>query len=202
MPAILQEFLHRHIYSGVLLATFVEGMGLPLPAEVLFVAAAFLVRQGHADLGMVIACAVLGNVVGTLSGFAVAYMGGQRLTGRIARALKFKPEALAEVERFFHRYGAATIFMARFVGFIRAATIYTAGAARVAPWKFATFTLAAAVVWNGGWALLAYHFGTALPRVIHRLLGRWSIWVVVLLGILLVGGLVIRWNRRRDPAGP
>lgn len=196
----LEEFFHRHIYTAVLLATVVEGMGLPVPAEVLFVVGALMVHRGMATLGGIVFMAALGNVLGTMLGFSLAYVGGQALVTRIAAAIKLKPEAMQEVERFFHKYGPATVFISRFVGFIRAATIYSAGAHRVPPWRFALYTLAGALIWNAGWAYLAYKFGAALPHVVRRYLYHGLVWAIAAVAILAVLIFVVRWARRRNPA--
>ncbi|HLN63392.1 MAG TPA: DedA family protein [Symbiobacteriaceae bacterium] len=198
----LEGLFSRHIYMALLTAGLIEGVGLPLPAEVLFVAAGLAVHRGHASLGTVVLAATLGNLAGNLLGFGVAYMGGQKLVQRIARTIRLKPEATQSVERFFHKYGAGTVFMSRFIGFIRAATIYSAGAARMAPWRFALYATAAALVWNAGWAWLAFRFGAALPRLIHRVVGQSLVWLVTVLAVLLVGALLFRWVRRRNVVGP
>lgn len=198
----IEEFFHRNIYMAILLATFVEGVGLPLPAEVLFVAAAVSIHRGDANLGAVILLAVAGNVTGACLGFSLAYLGGKRLVQRIARTIRLKPEALDSVERFFGTYGSGTVFMSRFIGFIRAATIYSAGAARMSPLRFFIFTLAGALIWNAGWAWLAYRFGRRLPILIHRVVQHGAPGFGAALLLLLAILLLYRWYRRRKPVGP
>ena len=197
MSPALSELLHQHFHTTLFVATVLEGLGLPVPAEILFIPAVVLVHQGVASLGSMVAVAVAGNMVGALVGFGLAYRGGDRLIRRLTRAVGLKPGAMQEVAGFFERYGAATIFFARFIGFIRAATIYSAGAARVAPWRFAGYTLAAAIIWNAGWAYMAYRFGAGLRALAHRGAG----WAVVLVALLLVGGGLLLWRRRRRPVG-
>lgn len=196
MPPALNELLSQHFHTTLFVATLLEGLGLPVPAEILFIPAVVLVHQGVASLGSMITVAVAGNMVGALLGFGLAYRGGERLIGRLTRRVGMKPGAMQEVAGFFERYGAATIFFARFVGFIRAATIYSAGAARVAPWRFAGYTLAAAIIWNAGWAYMAYRFG----RGLHALAQRGAGWAVALVALLLVGGGLLLWRKRRRTA--
>jgi membrane protein DedA with SNARE-associated domain len=200
--AALEELFVRHMYTAILLATFLEGVGLPLPAEVLFVAAALSVHRGDANLGAVIALAVAGNVTGACLGFSLAYVGGKRLVQRVARAIRLKPEALDSVERFFGTYGSGTVFLSRFIGFIRAATIYSAGAARMAPLRFFIFALAGALIWNAGWAWLAYRFGRSLPGLIHRVVQHGAPGFGAVLLLLLAGLALYNWLRRRKPIRP
>lgn len=187
-----QDWFHRHVYLALFFAAFLEGLGLPVPAEVLFVATAGLIHGGTARLDHVIIAAVAGNLAGALFGFGMAFVGGQQLLSRVAAVVRVKPEALAKVESFFDRYGAATVFLSRFVGPIRAATIYVAGAARMAPWRFTAYMLAAVTVWNTAWAWLAYRFGARLPGLVHEALGQWAFTAVGVLAAAAVLALLLR----------
>lgn len=197
MPLFWQVLFKKHIYTSVLLASTLEGLGLPLPAEVLFIAAAVVIEQGSATLGGVILAAVCGNLLGSMVGFSLAYVGGKALIVRVTRLVGIRPEAISRVEEFFGRYGSLTVFLSRFIGFIRAATIYSAGAARMAPWRFFLYLLAASVVWNSAWAFLAYHFGRGLPELMHKVVAHGAAWGVTLLAIYLLIRLVMRWYRGR-----
>lgn len=199
MPfAAVQEWFRLHFYVALFTATLLEGIGLPLPAEALFLATAVLVRRGSASLPSIVLVAAVGNLTGTLIGFSVAYLGGKQLLRRVTRLVGIKEEATHKVEQFFHKYGAATVFLSRFVGFIRAATIYSAGAARMAPWKFAAYMFSAALIWNGVWAFVAYRFGRHLPKFSHPAVGRTTVIVVGAVALLLVAQLGVRWYRRRN----
>lgn len=199
MPAALSHWFHQHYYVAILVATIIEGLGLPLPAEALFIAAGLLVHRGEASLGIIILLAALGNLMGSFIGFGLAYLGGKALLERVAATLRLKPEALHEVDRFFARYGATTIFFSRFVGFIRAATIYSSGAARVEPWRFVVYTFAAALLWNGAWAFLAYHFGAGLRDLLHMLMPRRST-ILIIVAAAVAASVFMLVRRRRKPA--
>ncbi|HEY3369011.1 MAG TPA: DedA family protein [Symbiobacteriaceae bacterium] len=194
----MQEWFRHHFYLAVLVATIMEGLGLPLPAEALFLAAAVLVHKGTATLPNLILVAAGGNMLGTMTGFALAYLGGKRLISRVSRLVGIKAESTHKYEEFFKRYGAVTVFLSRFVGVIRAATIYSAGAARMAPWKFAAYMLAATLIWNGAWAFVAYRFGRHLPRITHPTVARTAIYIVGVVAIFLLVQLTVRWYRRRN----
>lgn len=201
MPGFLTTWFTQHYYLAILAATLVEGLGFPLPAEALFIAVGVLVHRGEASLGVVILLAAIGNLMGSFISYSVAYIGGKRLLARATETSRIKPDALREVDRFFARYGAATIFISRFIGFIRAATIFSSGVARVDPWRFIVYTFAAALVWNGVWAFLAYHFGAGLPHLLHRIARHPNAWLVVLVALVMGLGIFLWLRRRRNPAG-
>lgn len=198
MPGLPTGWFIQHVYLAVFLASVLEGVGLPLPAEFLFIAAAGPIRRGYAHLGWVIVAAVGGNLTGSMTGFTVAYIGGQKWIGRVFKLIGVKAESIHKVAGFFGQYGAVTVFLSRFVGVIRAATIYTAGAARMNPWRYAFYVATAALIWNGGWAVLAYQFGAHLPALVHRVLGRGAVWLVSLIAAGLVTRFVYVWYRRKS----
>lgn len=197
MPRIPMGWFLHHIYTAIFLGTALEGLGLPLPAELLFIAAGAGAERGAVSLPLVVVTAAAGNTVGSTVGYLVAYWGGPPLIRRIFRMFGIKDAAISRVEEFFNRYGPTTVFISRFVGFIRAATIYTAGAARMAPWRFVLYVGAGALIWNGIWVAVAYKFGEALPHIMHRLLGRMGAVMVLVLALALVGRFAWNWYRRR-----
>ncbi|HYF78133.1 MAG TPA: DedA family protein [Symbiobacteriaceae bacterium] len=201
MPGFLSAWFTQHYYLTILAATLVEGLGFPLPAEALFIAAGVLVRRGEASLGVIILLAAIGNLMGSFISFSIAYIGGKKLLARATETSRIKPDALREVDRFFAKYGAATIFISRFVGFIRAATVFSSGVARVEPWRFIVYTFSAALVWNGVWAWVAYHFGAGLPHLLHRMARHPNAWLVVLVALAMALGIFFWVKRRRNPAG-
>lgn len=189
------------MYLAIFMAAAAEGIGLPVPAEALFLAAAVPIQRGEASLMGIVLAASLGNLGGALIGFALAYRGGSGLLTRVVRLVGLREDAFLRVEPLFHRYGALTIFLARFSGMLRAPAIFVAGAAKLAPWRFAVYFLSAALVWNGAWAWLAVNFGKRVPDLVHRVISPGAVWSVALILVVLSSRLLLRWYRRRNPIG-
>ena len=203
MPFGLQQWFLDNLYLAIIMAAMIEGMGLPLPAEVLFLAAAGPIAAGQASLGGVVLAASIGNLIGAYFGFSIAYAGGPVLFRRVTRLLRIREAALRRVEAFFERYGAGTVFLARFIGLIRVPAIYCAGALAMPPWRFGVYMFSAALIWNGIWAWLAYHFGKRLPQMLHELLSHGAVWLVALISLAFVGRYTLKWYyRRRKTVGP
>jgi len=190
VPETWQRLGEANIYTAILVAATVEGLGLPVPAELLYVVAGVLVHQGKATLAFVILAGVAGNVLGSLMGYTLAYLGGAPLLRRLVGILRIKPVALRRMEQFFHRYGALTVFFSRFIGLIRAATIYSAGLARMNPWTFAGYLLASALVWNGVWAAIAVALGGRLPHLWEESMSYVA--AVVVLAVALGAAIMVR----------
>jgi len=192
-----------HIYRTILVAAVLEGLGLPVPSEVLFLPGAALVRQGEASFAGLVMAATLGNAAGGLIGFSLAYMGGTAFFQTISRWLGIKSNAMRKVEGFFARYGQAAVFISRFVGVVRAATIYSAGAARMSPLRFAIYLISASLIWNSAWMFAIHRFHHEVFRLLHRRgPDRWWPWLIGLLVALVLGRYLLRWYRRRRPTEP
>lgn len=201
--AAWQEWFGDHIYRAILVAGTLEGMGLPIPCELLFFPGVHLARQGEISYAVMVLLATLGNLLGGLAGFGVAYWGGSAFLEAVSRWLGIKRETIRKVEGFFARYGQATVFISRFVGLIRTPTIYCAGAARMSPVRFGIYLTAAALTWNSLWVYMVYRFEHVAAGILtgHGA-GDFLLWLGGLLIALLLGRYALGWYRKRNPAGP
>lgn len=193
-----QEWFGDHIYRAVLVASIVEGLGLPIPTEILFVPAIALAAHGDVSLLLLVLLATLGNTLGGLIGYGVAYKGGQAFFQTATRWFGIKPEAHRKMEAFFARYGQTTVFLSRFIGFIRAATIYSAGAARMPIARFAIYLTAGGLLWYGGWLLVIRRFSHVAFRMLNGGPGSSRLyWLMVLLLLFIAGRYLLRWWKGR-----
>lgn len=195
-----QDWIGDHIYRAILVTATLEGLGLPVPSELLFLPGVHLARRGDASLIALVLLAALGNVVGGMIGYGVAYWGGPVFLQSVSRWLGIKPESMRKMEGFFARYGQATVFLSRFIGLIRTATIYSAGAARMPPIRFGIYLSAAALVWNTGWVWMIHRFEREALRLLHgRGIGNFLFWVAGLIAAGVLGRYAMGWYRRRRP---
>lgn len=192
-----QEWFGDHIYRAILVTATLEGFGLPVPSELLFVPGVHLARRGEVSFLALVLLASLGNVAGGLLGYAIAYWGGPPFLQRVSRWLGIKPRAVQRMEGFFARYGQATVFLSRFVGIIRAVTIYSAGAARMAPARFLLYLSAASLLWNTGWVWVINRFEHDAVRLLHgQGLGDFLAWLAGLAAAVFIGRYALGWYRR------
>ena len=167
-----------------------ESAGLPLPGETALISAGGLVAAGHLTLLLVILVAALAAIVGDTTGYWVGRRGGRALLLRDGFGARHRRHAVARADRFFARYGAATVFFGRWVPGVRVVAAVVAGAARM-PWpKFAAANAAGAFAWAATVATLAALVGptgAALMAVAGLTIG----------GVML---LAAWWAHRRTQA--
>jgi membrane protein DedA with SNARE-associated domain len=124
-----------------------ESAGIPLPGETALITAGGLVAAGHLSLPLVILVATLAAITGDTVGYWLGRRGGRALLMRDGFGATHRRHAVLRADRFFARYGAATVFFGRWVPGVRIVAAVMAGAARM-PWpRFAAANAAGALAW-------------------------------------------------------
>jgi membrane protein DedA with SNARE-associated domain len=157
---ILRSYLARYGYGAVAGALLLENAGLPVPGETILLLASFAAYSEHRlQLDLIIVVAITAATLGDNLGFVIGFYGGRPLLDRYRQVLHVRPSAIERGERLFLRYGAATIFFARFVAGLRVVAGPLAGVLRM-PWRrFLLFNFLGAAVWVTVVASAGYLFG-------------------------------------------
>ena len=123
--------------TGVVVAPFLPGDSL------LFVTGTALAAAGrsvHPAVVVLVAAAICGDALN----FAI----GRRGTHWLLRNTRWlRPEHVRLTERYFARYGALTIVVARFVPIVRTIAPFMAGAGDMPYARFALFNVAGGTLW-------------------------------------------------------
>lgn len=197
MPEWLLDLFARYGYAVVFVGVSLENAGVPVPGETILLAGAALAHFGRLSLGWVIAAAIAGAILGDNFGFFIGRRGGRVLAERYGPRLGLSEVRLAEFDRFFARYGARTVFIARFITGLRVVAAVLAGASGLRWPVFIFFNATGAIVWSIAVAaagyLLAYSWDT-----LERLIGGFGVTALVLFVLVVVVG-VMRARRTREP---
>lgn len=187
----LREFVADYGYWAVALALVFENAGIPVPGESTLLLASFLSYSEHRlQLGWIIVVATFAATLGDNLGYAAGQYGGRPLLDRYQRFFRISKSALQRGEEIFARYGAATIFFARFIFGLRVFAGPLAGVLRMRWRIFAIFNFFGAAVWVTCIASAGYLFGRNWRRLLH-LMQEVNIAVVVLAAVV---GLFV-WRR-------
>ena len=150
------------VYALVALVIGLESLGIPLPGEIVLVAAAILSAQ-HSGIDPVVlgACASAGAVVGDSIGYAIGRKGGRPLLARLGKKFPrhFGERQVATAERSFQRWGMWAVFFGRFIALLRIFAGPLAGVLRMPYWKFLIANFLGGVVWAGGTTAGVYYVG-------------------------------------------
>ena len=135
-------------YPGVLLLMAIESACIPLPSEVIMPFARYLVYTGRFNLWAVAAVGALGCNLGSLGAYLLGYYGGRPLVERYGSYILLSRRELEHTERFFQRWGSATVFVSRMLPVVRTFIALPAGVARMPQLKFHVYTFLGSFPWS------------------------------------------------------
>lgn len=188
MPEWLVDLFAQYGYAVVFAGVLLENAGLPVPGETALLAGAALAHFGRLSLVWVIVTAIGGAILGDNVGFMVGRWCGRGLAERYGGRIGLTPARLGLFDRFFDRYGARTVFIARFITGLRVFGALLAGASGLRWPKFLFYNATGAVVWSAAVACAGYalaHSWETLERWIGRagLVGLAIVALVVIVGV-------------------
>ncbi len=151
----LESLYERFGYVGVVIAMTIESCAIPLPSELILPFAGWSVSRGLVDpltsspwtYWAAVLAGVLGNTLGSLASYAIGAYGGRPLVERYGRYVLISAHDLALAERWFARFGEATVFFSRMLPIVRTFISVPAGIARMPLWRFALFSILGAIPW-------------------------------------------------------
>ena len=186
---------------AVFVLMLAESACVPIPSEATMLFAGFAVADPaaahhHLTLAGIVAAGVVGNLVGSWLAYGVGRAGRLELVERHGRWLHVNPRHIAWADRWFARYGDASVFFSRMLPIIRTFISLPAGIAKMPFVRFTLLTLAGCVPWVLGLALAGEAVGHEWKDV--RKGFDYVDYAVVALVVLGILWLLIR-RRRRDP---
>ena len=117
-------------YLGVMIAMAIESAMIPLPSELILPYAGFLVSDTSQlepltrspwGFWIVVVAATVGNTIGSLIAYAIGAWGGRPFLEKYGRYLLIRQHEIEVADRFFEKYGAATVFFSRLLPIVRSA---------------------------------------------------------------------------------
>jgi membrane protein DedA with SNARE-associated domain len=164
-----------------------------LPGETALITASILASQGKLSLPLVIAVAAAAAIVGDNIGYELGRLGARRVLSRPGRFEERRQEFLRRGEAFFERHGSKTVFLGRWLPFLRVTAAWLAGANRM-PWpRFFAWNAAGGISWAISVGVFAYLAGEVAVRILHDA-------GYVVLGLVALGlvGLAVWYVFRRN----
>jgi membrane protein DedA with SNARE-associated domain len=169
MIAVLFLTLPASRLAYALLALLVggESAGVPLPGETALITASILASQGKLLLPLVIAVAAAAAIVGDNIGYELGRHGARRVLSRPGRLEERRQAFLRRGEAFFERHGGKTVFLGRWLPFLRITAAWLAGANHM-PWpRFFAWNAAGGISWAISVGVFAYLAGEIAVKILH-----------------------------------
>jgi membrane protein DedA with SNARE-associated domain len=200
MAGWVMSWVVRFSYPAVYALLVACGLGFPFSEDVIVLTGGVVVAHGHGLLGLMILSAYAGKVTGDALIFRFGRkLGPHALTRPHFRKL-FTPQRMAWIETHFKKYGVLTVFLARFLPGLRAATYLTAGASGFSPRKFLLADGFAAGISAPVLTYLGYRYGLAVLTWLRPFLHETVVLVLAVVALVAGVKLVRRSMKARSAA--
>ncbi|MEK9134814.1 MAG: DedA family protein [Patescibacteria group bacterium] len=179
------SFISGAGYWGIFILMALESALIPIPSEIIMPFSGFLVWDEKFSWWPVILWGTIGNLAGSLIAYFIGRYGGRALVLKYGKYILVSPDDVERAEKWFNKYGSASIFFSRLLPVVRTFISLPAGIARMPLFKFCLYTFLGSLPWS---ILLTYSGLIAGENwknleVYFRKLD----WVILVLIILIVG---------------
>jgi membrane protein DedA with SNARE-associated domain len=181
-------------YAGIVLLMAIESACIPLPSEVIMPFSGYLVYAGRFNLLWVATMGALGCNLGSLLAYEIGAYGGRPLIERFGQYILLSKHELEIADRFFARWGSATVFFSRLLPVVRTFIALPAGVARMPRLRFHLYTFLGSWPWCLGLAWVGLKLGERWdsdPRL--------KIWFhrfdAIIAAIIIVAVVAFVWTR-------
>jgi len=184
-------------YSVLFAIVFAETgllVGFFLPGDSLLITAGLLAANGTLNIWWLNGLLIVAAVVGDSVGYAIGRRLGPRLFTR-QKSLLFNPAHVERTRRFYEKYGAKTIVIARFVPIVRTFAPVLAGVGGMEYRRFIFYNVAGGVGWVVSMTWVGYLLRQSIPNVgsyIHIVVP-----IVIVLSCIPIAVELLRERRRR-----
>jgi membrane-associated protein len=156
--------------------------GFFLPGDSLLVTAGlFAAVEGALKIETLIPLLALAAIAGDNTGYWLGYHFGPKLFSR-TDSFFFHRDHLARTQKFYDKYGAKTLLIARFVPIVRTFTPTVAGVGRMKYSKFLAYSIGGGFAWITSMTLLGYFLGKKIPHIEKNV--HYVIAIVIVLSFL------------------
>jgi membrane protein DedA with SNARE-associated domain len=154
------------------------------------------------SFAVVVACGVLGSLLGSLANYGLARWLGRAFFLRLGQYVLLTERGLDRSERYFAAHGEISVFMGRMLPVVRHLISIPAGIARMPLLRFVLFTGLGALVWCTILTWIGWFIGSrenvilqVLDQEAQRYTGRALLVVVPILAV--IGVAYAWWYRGR-----
>lgn len=151
---------------GIMMIVFAESgmlVGFFLPGDTLLFTAGFLTQQGvlGANIHVLVALIAVSAIIGDNLGYFIGHKVGRKLFSK-PNSIIFHQDNLQKAERFYEKFGAFTVLIARFIPIVRTFGPVVAGIGNMGYRGFLMFDIIGAIIWSSLITYLGYYGGAFL----------------------------------------
>ena len=185
-------------WPGVIALMAIESACIPLPSELIMPLSGWMLVKDK-GLGwewLVLAgfFGAVGNTLGSLVAYYAGARGGRPFVEKYGKYILISHHDLDLADRWFQRWGNATVFASRLLPVVRTFISLPAGISRMPVWQFTAYSFAGSFPWSLGLAWAGYELGENWEDL--RTWMRPADIPIIIIGVILVALYVYRHVRR------
>jgi membrane protein DedA with SNARE-associated domain len=188
--------------AGIVLAMAIESCCIPLPSEIVMPLAGVMLVQGKLlpgvnpwlSLVLVALAGATGCLIGSIAAYGIGYSGGRPLLLKYGRYILISQHDADKADRFFQRWGSATVFFSRLLPIVRTYISLPAGIAKMPFAKFCIYTF----LGSFPWCLLLAYVGTVLGNNLSALTPIFRGSEVIIIVVLVILVALYIWRHIRN----
>lgn len=148
------KFVSEAGLPGIFVLMALSSACIPIPSEVVMLFAGFAVADPsqsgashHMTMTGIVLAGLLGSMVGSWVAYAIGRFGRLEVFERHGAKLHMGPAQIERADRFFGRWGEATVLFGRMIPLVRAFVSLPAGVAKMPIGRFTVFSLIGTIPW-------------------------------------------------------
>jgi membrane protein DedA with SNARE-associated domain/membrane-associated phospholipid phosphatase len=141
-------------------------VGLLVPGETVMILGGAVAGQGAINVYLLIAIAWLMAFLGDSTSFFIGRRLGRDFLRRHGPRFGVGHERLDQIDDYFSRHGGKTIFLGRFVGFVRAFAPFVAGSSGMPYRGFVPYSVLGTGLWVSSAIVIGYLFSRSIDTVL------------------------------------
>ena len=178
------HFLEHLGMAGAYLSMVIENIGIPLPTEIGYIIAQNLINVGRYHYLTALLILTFGHLTGAVISYFIGRLGDNYVNEKLKANSKIK-EVHAKLENWYKKYGNLTVFLTRFVGYVRPWSSFVAGFAEVPFLPFLLWTFLGSFIFNA----LTLYFTRIFILIWRRYVALHFVFISI--GFILFFGFVI-----------
>ncbi len=186
-----------YVYLFVFVVAFLESfafLGLLVPGAAVVVSIGFLASKGYFDVCRIVGFAVVGAILADIVSF---FMGNKYFFHIKKTKIYAKYESYFEKgEQFFKKYGGISVFIGRFIGFLRPVIPFVAGTLNMDKTQFLFWAVLSGVIWGVSYIGVGYLSGKGVDIVVAHITDADYLIVSGFIVLITVYVVVVRLKRK------
>ena len=166
--------------------------GFFLPGDSLLVTAGLFAATGHLSLSRLLVELSLAAIAGDSLSYAIGHQLGPKIFNK-EDSLFFHKAHLWRAHRFYEKYGAKTIVIARFVPIVRTFAPIVAGVGEMKYRQFIVYNIVGGIGWVSSMILVGFFLGRHIPNVgdhVHKI-------ILIVIFLSLLPAVIEIWKEHR-----